>query len=65
MKALSITESAYLEAVDCHQGYCTDCREFTHDTAEPDAEEYECPDCLHNTVYGAEQALLMGILEIG
>jgi len=56
------TEEEYLDAVDLYYGWCTKCNEFTRDSTEPDAEEYDCPVCRHNTVYGAEQALILGLI---
>jgi hypothetical protein len=31
---------------------------------EPDAERYECDECERHAVYGLEQALLMGRIDI-
>jgi len=53
-----ITESRFLEACDLYEGFCTTCQDFTRLMTEPDAEEYDCPDCGKNTVMGAEQALM-------
>ena len=50
-----------LEAVlsdDTYEGYCTNCGEWTHDSCEPDAHEYECPQCGQFTCYGAEELLM-------
>ncbi len=57
-----MTEYEYLEAVGSYQGYCTECKDFTRDCTEPDAEDYDCPECESNTVVGAEQALLLGLI---
>lgn len=40
-----MTEERYLEAVDAHEGYCTECDDFTRDCTEPDAEDYDCAAC--------------------
>jgi predicted RNA-binding Zn-ribbon protein involved in translation (DUF1610 family) len=48
------------QASDEYRGWCTTCKDFTRDSTEPDACEYDCPECGENTVYGAEEALLMG-----
>lgn len=54
----------YQDMADSYQGYCTLCEAFTRDCTEPDAEEYDCPDCGENSVMGAEQAILLGEIEI-
>lgn len=43
-------------------GFCIECGE-RHDNIEPDARQYLCEYCEKNTVYGAEEILLMGLLE--
>lgn len=58
-----ISEEELSLAVEDHLGWCTVCKEFTHDTCEPDASEYECPVCFQRTVYGAENALIMGFID--
>lgn len=60
-----VSEEEYLEACDEYAGWCTCCEEFTRYHTEPDAMRYDCPVCRGRTVYGAEQALLMGLIEIG
>jgi methionyl-tRNA synthetase len=64
MKPKVITEQEYLEAVESNQGFCTACQEFTNDFAEPDARGYKCDVCEKKTVYGAEEALLMGLVTL-
>lgn len=55
----------FQEAMDGNEGFCTGaCQEFTADSVEPDAEGYRCPVCRQMTVCGAEQALIMGHIEI-
>ena len=44
-------------------GFCIACGSEHHE-CEPDAREYHCNDCNKNKVYGAEELLIMGILEI-
>ena len=60
----AISEADFAEAVDSNQGWCTECIAFTHDSAEPDTHHYECPDCESRSVFGAEQALLEGLITI-
>lgn len=59
-----ITMETYREATDTYLGWCPKCQDFTRECTEPDAEEYDCPDCNENTVAGAEQALLLGLIDI-
>ena len=54
----------YNEAVDQYLGWCTVCDDFTRDSTEGDAEGYECSLCNENSVMGAENALLMGIITL-
>ena len=34
--------------------YCTTCEEYIDERVEPDAEDYECPQCGNNTLMGAD-----------
>lgn len=58
--------SDYEYAVENYEGWCTTCESFTRPMTEPDInpgeEGYECPECDNNTVAGAEQALLLGLI---
>ena len=38
-------------------GFCIACGDEV-DGCEPDASEYECPECMTDTVYGAEELLI-------
>jgi Zn finger protein HypA/HybF involved in hydrogenase expression len=58
-----VAEADYLSAVESYTGWCTTCKEFTREQTEPDAEGYDCPVCEENTVIGAEDALLQGLIE--
>ncbi len=53
----------YEHATENYEGFCTECKAFTRDETEPDAEGYDCPQCGGNTVIGAEDALISGIVE--
>lgn len=44
-------------------GYCTVCDDITHDECEPDAQNYTCPNCNSNSVFGLQEALMMGCLQ--
>lgn len=46
-----------------YEGWCTNCEDWTHDCCEPDARKYECPVCEQHTCYGAEELLIMGLVE--
>ncbi len=59
-----IPYSEYSDATELYLGWCTNCKEFTTECCEPDATEYPCDVCEKSTVYGAEQALLVGLFII-
>lgn len=61
-KTVSVEE--YDNACEDYQGWCPDCGEFTRDQTEPDADGYDCPACDGNNVVGAENALIMGLIEV-
>ena len=62
--AYKITQEEYEDATYNYEGWCTNCEYFTRDECEPDAAKYRCPDCGHRTVYGAEEALMLGLITI-
>lgn len=47
-----------------NMGACLNCGEIQDGGVEPDAEKYTCDNCGEDKVYGLEQLLLMGKLEI-
>lgn len=51
-----------MEAAEGYIGWCTTCSGFTRECTEPDAQDYDCPVCGENTVVGAEDALVMGLI---
>ena len=57
-----IKEEEYLEAVNNYIGWCEHCKEFTRDGTEPDAQNYDCPQCENDSVVGAEDALMMDLI---
>jgi hypothetical protein len=58
------TQEEFADHVDSHDGFCKSCQDFTRfGMTEPDAEDYECPDCEKNECVGAENALIMGLVE--
>lgn len=50
------------EAMEDYIGFCTACG-AAKDCCEPDAREYECDDCGQFKVYGAEELLIMGLVD--
>lgn len=50
------------EAIEDQRGYCTTCQDIVDTFAEPDAENYKCPECGEFTVMGVENAVIMGEL---
>jgi hypothetical protein len=52
--AMSLME----EDIDTIEGVCIECG-IVHHGVEPDAEKYKCDNCETNTVYGAEQIVLL------
>ncbi len=54
MTAMSLVE----DDICTIEGVCIKCGEITHGV-EPDAEKYKCESCETDTVYGAEQILLL------
>jgi hypothetical protein len=47
---------------DNNVGFCIACG-AEKDCVEPDARKYPCPVCEHNTVYGAEELVMMGMVK--
>lgn len=64
MPSVHCTQS---ELEDCmfgtaNYGGCLNCGYITHDSCEPDARNYECPECGENQVFGLEELMMMGCL---
>ena len=57
-----ITEEDFREACNDYLGWCTTYNNFTRPMTETDAEGYDCPECNNDTVVGAENALIMGLI---
>lgn len=60
---ISIKSNDYMQMADSSTGICLDCGAHV-DCVEPDAEQYVCEDCGEEMVYGVEQALIMGLIDI-
>ena len=54
----------YIEAREQYLGWCTECRKFTREMTEPDARDYDCPECGLNSVLGAEEAMMEDMFEL-
>ena len=59
---LWLSPSEFQAACDAYEGVCIECKEITNSGVEPDARAYECESCGRRTVYGMEEALLMGLI---
>jgi len=59
-----MTVQEFEEMENSFYGYCTICQDWTRDCTEADADQYDCPVCGENTVVGAGNALIMGIITI-
>jgi hypothetical protein len=62
LQATAVSKEFYLSAAEQHIGWCTSCHAFRGQDLEPDSRECECPECHHNTLYGADIALLGGLI---
>jgi hypothetical protein len=61
---MKMTSAEFREHTENYMGYCKACDDMTTDSVEPDAEGYTCDSCEKNKVMGAEQAMMMGLIEI-
>jgi len=61
---IAVSREEYEELVEGYMGLCLAC-EHRQGCVEPDAEHYRCENCHELEVFGAEQLLLLGELEIG
>jgi hypothetical protein len=60
---MKMKEEKYFELSNLYYGVCRSCK-FEQECCEPDAREYECNQCGKPEVYGLEELLMMGELEI-
>lgn len=58
-----IPEAEYQDAAESNLGWCPSCLAFTRENTEPDADGYDCSECGGSSVVGAEQALLLGLVQ--
>ena len=61
---IKISEEEYLSHTEAYDGVCLSCGEFTCGEVEPDACNYHCESCGKSEVFGVEEALMMGKLEL-
>ena len=64
IKKIGMTTQEFADESDNHSGYCVACGEVTSDCCEPDARRYECPVCEKKTVFGMDESLLNGFIDI-
>ncbi len=60
---ITITDADYRAALNEHTGLCLECG-AERGCCEPDARRYRCEECNARAVYGIEELMLMGLLEI-
>jgi len=58
-----MTESEYRENTNDYIGFCISCGE-ERDCCEGDARNYPCENCDKDDVFGTEELLMMGRIEI-
>lgn len=61
MKTVTCTES---DIADGLNGGCTACGELQYGGVEPDARNYECEGCGEKAVFGLEELLVMGMIDL-
>lgn len=60
-----ISEDEYIVHREEYDGFCLSCNDWTAmGGIEPDARDYECTSCGKHQLFGAEEILMMGILDI-
>jgi hypothetical protein len=60
-----VTESQYADLRENGGGLCLSCKVLVEGGVEPDARKYLCEACGKRMVYGIEEALIMGAVDIG
>ena len=58
-----MTEDQFREYQENSIGLCRKCK-AERECCEPDARDYPCESCGKNAVYGVEELLIMGLIEI-
>lgn len=52
------------DILDGLNGGCTNCGAIIIGGVEPDARKYECEECGERAVYGLEELVIMGMIDI-
>jgi hypothetical protein len=63
MKNITVTEAEFAELNEEYGGFCLACGEQAYGV-EPDAENYSCESCGEDQVFGVEQLLVLGKINI-
>lgn len=63
MNHIKMTKDEYTESREDDGGRCLACGAEAYGV-EPDAREYQCDACGENQVYGIEELLIMGAVEL-
>lgn len=62
---LKMKKRTFRDFNDENYGFCRYCNNVVFDVSiEPDARYYDCPDCEGKTMFGIEEAMMMGLFEI-
>ena len=60
----SMTMDEYRDASSNFEGRCTACGAEVPSGCEPDARRYKCEECEEEQVYGMDELLIMGLIDI-
>jgi len=61
--AFVMTNDEFRRLRESYDGICVKCGDVSEDV-EPDARDYECPDCGSESVCGIEALLIDGLIEL-
>jgi hypothetical protein len=60
---LAVSIASLEQHIEDYDGYCARCKKWTNfGGVEPDARRSVCDECGQRTVYGAEEALVLGLV---
>ena len=62
--AYHIAEAHYRDLRESYSGICLHCHAIKHGDVEPDAENYKCEDCGKKRMFGIEQLVISGVLQV-